>query len=192
MQPPPHAICVPGQVTAHAEPTQTLPSRAQSMPSVPALPAPGVQTPLAPQKLRLLVGSMQAAPQSTCPDGQAHVDPAHTAPVPTVELQMVPELPVPPTPQPAVAPQWEASVDGSMQTPPHSICVPGQVTAQLEPTQILPSREQSVPGNPGAGATAPVPTVERPNACATAATTRRVQRRRGNAERADRSPADPR
>jgi hypothetical protein len=155
---PTQLICVPGQVTAQAEPTQSLPSSAQSMPSVPAEPAPGVQRPAAPQKLRLLVGSMQAEPQTTCPDGQAHVEPVQRAPLPTVELQMLPELPMPPAPQPAVAPQCDPSVDGSTQTPPHSICVPGQVTAHAEPTQTLPSSAQLIPSVPAE----PAPVVQTP------------------------------
>jgi len=48
------------------------------------------------------------------------------------------------TPQPSASP---------MQTPPQLICVPGQVTAQVEATQILPSRAQLVPSVPGAGLT---------------------------------------
>jgi hypothetical protein len=49
MQTPPQSIWFPGQVTAQLPPTQILPSREQSMPSVPVGPTPGVQMPLAPQ-----------------------------------------------------------------------------------------------------------------------------------------------
>jgi hypothetical protein len=40
MQTPPQLTCVPGQVTAHEEPTQTLPVDAQLVPAVPPLHAP--------------------------------------------------------------------------------------------------------------------------------------------------------
>ena len=94
-----------------------------------------------------MAGSTQAPPHTGCPAGHPQLDPVQTAPVPTVTLQLAPA--VPPL-QPVLAPQWVASVAGSMQTPLHSICVPGHVTAQAEATQILPLVEQLVPGVPGA------------------------------------------
>jgi hypothetical protein len=90
---------------------------------------------------------MHPPPHATCPDGQAHVEPVHEAPVPTV-LQLIPALPTPPVPQPAVAAQWSSSVTGSMQTPLQLTCPVGQETAQPPLTQTWPVVLQSVPAEP--------------------------------------------
>jgi hypothetical protein len=89
--------------------------------------------------VRLLVGSTHAPPHTICPPGHPHVPPLHNAPVPTVALQLTAPA------QAAPAPQWAASVAGSMQTPAHSTCVPGHAAAHADPTQNRPVAAQSVP-----------------------------------------------
>jgi hypothetical protein len=97
MQTPPHSTCGSGQVTAQLPPMQILPSREQSMPGNPG-GAAALQSPVAPQKLRLLVGSMHALPHTICPPGQAHVPPVQRAPVPTKVPHTTPSVPADPAP----------------------------------------------------------------------------------------------
>jgi hypothetical protein len=62
---------------------------------------------------------MQVPPQLICEPVQdnPHVPPLQTLPAP----HAVPALPVSPTPQPAVAPQFNRFVSGSMHVPPQLI-----------------------------------------------------------------------
>jgi hypothetical protein len=85
----------------------------QAAPALPTLPTP--QPAVAPQYDELVVGSMQAPPHATSPVGHVQPEPlAHDAPV----GQTAPALPTPPTPQPAVAPQYCVLAVGSMHVPP--------------------------------------------------------------------------
>ena len=112
-QTPPQLTLPVGQEVAQAPPVQMLPA-GQTAPSL--LPPPTLeQSPVAPQKVRLVLGSTQVPPQLTRPDWQDswQVDPLQTWPA----GQVAPALPAPATPQPVVAPQYWRLVVGSMQVP---------------------------------------------------------------------------
>jgi hypothetical protein len=116
MQVPPQLTCEPAHDSAHVPPLQTLPA----VHAVPALPVPPTPQPaVAPQLSRLVSASTQVPPQLIWLPGHetAHVPLAQTFPA----MHAVPALPVPPTPQPLVAPQLDRLVMGSTQLPPQLI-----------------------------------------------------------------------
>jgi hypothetical protein len=100
---------VPGQVTAQLPLLHTCPAT-QTLPSF----APW-QSPKAPQYPRSVCGLIQVPPQLICEPGQdtPHVPPLQTLPA----GQTAPPLPTSPVPQPAVAPQFNRLVLGSMHVP---------------------------------------------------------------------------
>lgn len=96
--------------------------------AVPPLPAPPTPHPfVAPQCVGSLVGSTHVPLQFTSVPGHdtAHVPPLHTSPF----LHAVPALPVPPMPQPGVAPQRDGSVIGLTHVLPHCRSPPAQPVA---------------------------------------------------------------
>jgi hypothetical protein len=131
-QTPPQLTCEPGHETEHEPLLHTLPL-AQT---APALPLPLPQPAVAPQWVRSVAGSTQTPPQLTCEPGH------ETEQVPALQTlplaHTAPALPVPETPQPAVAPQWVRSLVGSTQTPLQLTCEPGHETEQLPELQTLP------------------------------------------------------
>jgi hypothetical protein len=99
LQTPLHSTWVPGHTAAHAELTQKRPVDAQSLPAVPGAGLTLSQSPEAPQKVRLFVGSTHAPPQATWPPAQAQVPAIHRAPMPTATLQSTPPVHPAPAPQ---------------------------------------------------------------------------------------------
>ena len=124
---PPQLIWPPGHETWQLPPLQTLPDAH----AAPALPPPSPQPAVAPQFVRLVVGSMHVPPQLMRPawHESAHAPPLQTCPA----VHDVPVVP-PPTPQAPVAPQCVRSVVGSMHVP--QLMSPGwHETAHAPPLQ---------------------------------------------------------
>jgi hypothetical protein len=96
----------------------------------------------------LVEGSTHAPLQLTSLPGQEteHVPPLHTWPL----GQAVPALPMPPVPQPALAPQYSLLVDGSTHVPLQLISLPGQDTEHIPPLQTWPERHcaPALPASP--------------------------------------------
>jgi hypothetical protein len=121
-------IWPPGQETWQLPPLQTLPAAHVA----PGLPPPGPHPVVAPQFVRLVVGSMHVPPQLMRPAWQesAHAPPLQTCPA----VHDVPPDP-PPTPHAPAAPQCVRSVVGSMHVPPQLMSPGWQETAQPPPLQ---------------------------------------------------------
>jgi hypothetical protein len=122
---PPQLISLPGHATAQALELHTSPSARQLLPALPLPPMP--QPVVAPQYWLLLVGSTQVPLQLISLPGQVTAQPLGVQTSPLV-VQFWPGLPIPPVPQPAVAPQYWLLEVGSMQVPPQSISLPGHET----------------------------------------------------------------
>jgi hypothetical protein len=138
--------CVPGHETEQVPPLQTSPLGH----AVPVLPVPPVPQPaVAPQCWLLVDGSTHVPLQLISLPGQdtAHIPPLQTWP----EGHWTPALPASPAPQPAVAPQWCGSEDGSTHLPPQLISLPGHETEQLPLLQTSPDGH-CVPGLPASPA----------------------------------------
>jgi hypothetical protein len=135
MQLPPQFTSLPGQVTWHPEGVQTSPSKRQFEPALPVLPVP--QPAVAPQNWLLVVGSMQVPLQLISLPGQVTAHPlgVHTSPR---VVQFWPALPIPPVPQPAVAPQYWLFDVASMQVPLQLISSPGHETEHWPLAQTSP------------------------------------------------------
>lgn len=121
-QMPLHAMIGARQLVWQLPDVHTVPAP-QAMPALPPIAPP--QPAVAPQLLGLVRRSMQVPPQSICDPGQEtwHVPLAQTLPLP----HAVPAVP-PVTPHPAVAPQYDRLVSGSMHVPPQMTCAPGHDT----------------------------------------------------------------
>jgi hypothetical protein len=134
--------CEPGHDTEQVPALHTWPL-AQLLPALPAPPTP--QPAVAPQWIGSVIGSTQTPLQFTCVPGHdtEHVPALQTCPA----AQLTPPLPLPPLPQPSVAPQWMGSVVGSTQTPPQLICEPGHDTEHAPALQTCPAAH-AVPTDP--------------------------------------------
>jgi hypothetical protein len=133
---PPQLISLPGHDTSHDPALQTFPF----VQAAPALPPPLPQSPVAPQLVGLLSGSMQAPPQFTSLPAHDtwHVPALHTYPL--THAAPAPPSPTPPSaiPQVPVAPQLDRLVSGSTHVPPQLISFPGQEIWQEPLPQRLP------------------------------------------------------
>jgi hypothetical protein len=136
-------ISLPGQVIAQPFGVHTSPRVVQFWPALPIPPVP--QPAVAPQYWLLDVGSMHVPLQLISLPGHEtpHCPLAQTSP----DGHCVPVLPAPPAPQPAVAPQWCWSDEGSTHLPPQLISLPGHETEHVPPLQTCPDGH-CVPGLP--------------------------------------------
>jgi hypothetical protein len=132
--------CAPGHDTEHAPALQTCPL-AQLAPPLPTPPTPHPAD--APQWIGSVVGSTHTPLQFTCEPGHdtEHAPALHTCPL----AQLEPPLPTPPTPHPAVAPQWIGSVVGSTHTPLQFTCDPGHDTEQAPALHTCPLAQLEPP-----------------------------------------------
>jgi hypothetical protein len=149
MHTPWQSISVPGHVTWQLVPEHTAPDE-HAMPALPAScgALASTRTPqlaVAPQLVRLVVGSTHVPLQSICDPGHEtwQLPPAHTVPL----AHDAPTPPSPPTPHALLEPQLLRLVFGSTHTPPQLTCVPGHETAHDPFAHTLPF-EQVAPLTP--------------------------------------------
>ncbi len=120
---------------------QTVPAAHEAPAAVP------VQLPVAPQYAGLVSGSTHDPPQKTRPAGHSHAaePPLEGGAQSWPPVQMLPALPAPLSPHPALAPQCDRFEFGSMHDPPQSTR-PGAHESWHVATAPPPGAEHTVPG----------------------------------------------